>query len=62
MKAHVSWVNELAIKDGALDTFKELMEEMVFGTRAPATVPPGAGSRASSSLLGTEEKKQQTNS
>ena len=137
MKAHVSWVNELAIKEGALETFKELMEEMVSGTRAepgtlayewyispdggtvhvfeiyadseavvahhisegfmmknwagaswtvstqlgasstatrtpqparfstgsaPATVPPGAGSRASSSLLGTEEKKQQTNS
>lgn len=39
MKAHVSWVNELAIKDGALDTFKELMEEMVSGTRAgPGTL------------------------
>jgi quinol monooxygenase YgiN len=39
MKGHVSWVNELPIKDGALDTFKELMEEMVSGTRAePGTL------------------------
>jgi quinol monooxygenase YgiN len=29
---HVSWVIELAVKDGALDTFKDLMEEMVAGT------------------------------
>jgi quinol monooxygenase YgiN len=29
---HVSWVIELAVKDGALGTFKELMEEMVAGT------------------------------
>ena len=27
MKGHVAWVNELTIKDGALETFKELMEE-----------------------------------
>src|SRR5258708_2828158 len=33
MKGHVSWVNELAIKDGALEKFKDLMEEMV-------SVPP----------------------
>jgi quinol monooxygenase YgiN len=32
MEAHVSWVIELAVKDRALDTFKELMEEMVSGT------------------------------
>lgn len=32
MENHVSWVIELAVKDGALDTFKELMEEMVAGT------------------------------
>ena len=32
MKGHVSWVIELAVKDGTLDTFKELMEEMVAGT------------------------------
>src|SRR5467141_2121185 len=39
MKGHVSWVNELAIKDGALETFKELMEEMVSGTSAePGTL------------------------
>ncbi len=34
MERHVSWVIELAVKDGALDAFKELMEEMVSGTRA----------------------------
>src|SRR5260370_41450288 len=33
MKEHVSWVNELAVKDGALETFRELMEEMVSGAR-----------------------------
>ena len=32
MENHVSWVIELAVKDGALDAFKELMEEMVAGT------------------------------
>ena len=32
MEDHVSWVVELAVKDGALDAFKELMEEMVAGT------------------------------
>jgi quinol monooxygenase YgiN len=34
MKEHVSWVNELAVKDGALETFRELMEEMVSGSSA----------------------------
>ena len=33
MEGHVSWVIELAVKDGAFDAFKELMEEMVSGTR-----------------------------
>src|SRR5258708_36066659 len=33
MKGHISWVNELAVKDGALETFRELMEEMVSGAR-----------------------------
>ena len=32
MKDHVSWVNELTIKEGKWDTFKQLMEEMVAGT------------------------------
>jgi len=32
MKEHVSWVIELAVKPGRLDSFKELMEEMVAGT------------------------------
>jgi len=32
MKDHVSWVIELAVKPGRLDSFKELMEEMVAGT------------------------------
>jgi quinol monooxygenase YgiN len=32
MEWQVSWVIELAVKDGQLDTFKELMEEMVDGT------------------------------
>jgi quinol monooxygenase YgiN len=32
MKGHVSWVNELAVKDGALERFRELMEEMVSGS------------------------------
>jgi quinol monooxygenase YgiN len=34
MEGHVSWVIELAVKDGALDRFKELMDEMVSGTSA----------------------------
>src|SRR5260221_6782316 len=39
MKGHISWVNELAVKDGKLETFKELMEEMVSGARTqPATL------------------------
>ena len=33
MNRHVSWVNELAVKDGKLETFRELMEEMVSGAR-----------------------------
>jgi quinol monooxygenase YgiN len=32
VKDHVSWVIELAVKPGQLDSFKELMEEMVAGT------------------------------
>jgi quinol monooxygenase YgiN len=32
MKEHVSWVIELDVKDGQLDSFKALMEEMVAGT------------------------------
>jgi len=32
MTGNVSWVIELAVKDGALGTFKALMEEMVAGT------------------------------
>src|SRR5258708_39144223 len=32
MKGHVSWVNELAVKEGKLETFRELMEEMVSCT------------------------------
>jgi quinol monooxygenase YgiN len=39
MKGHVSWVNELAVKDGALEPFRELMEQMVAGSRAePGTL------------------------
>jgi quinol monooxygenase YgiN len=34
MEGHVSWVIELALKDGRLDPFKELMEEIVAGTSA----------------------------
>ena len=34
MKGHVSWVNELAVKEGKLESFRELMEEMVSGTSA----------------------------
>jgi quinol monooxygenase YgiN len=32
VEGHVSWVVELAVKEGALDRFKALMEEMVAGT------------------------------
>jgi quinol monooxygenase YgiN len=32
MEGHVSWVVELAVKPGELDTFRALMEEMVEGT------------------------------
>jgi quinol monooxygenase YgiN len=32
MDGHVSWVLELAIKPGELDTFKALLEEMIDGT------------------------------
>ena len=32
MQDHVSWVIELAVKDGELGTFTELMHEMVEGT------------------------------
>jgi quinol monooxygenase YgiN len=39
MERHVSWVIELAVKDGALDSFTELMQEMVAGTDAePGTL------------------------
>jgi hypothetical protein len=39
MKGHVSWVNELAVKDGALEPFRELMEQMVTGSSAePGTL------------------------
>jgi quinol monooxygenase YgiN len=40
MTGNVSWVIELAVKDGALDTFKELMDEMVAGT---SEEPPTLG-------------------
>jgi quinol monooxygenase YgiN len=32
MEGHISWVNELTVKEGKLETFRELMEEMVSGT------------------------------
>jgi len=39
MKGQVSWVLETAVKPGALDTFKALMEEMVAGTsKEPRTL------------------------
>ena len=39
MNERVSWVNELAVKDGKLETFRELMEEMVVGARSqPGTL------------------------
>ncbi len=34
MSDHVYWMLELAIKDGQLETFKALMEEMVESTKA----------------------------
>jgi quinol monooxygenase YgiN len=36
MEEHVSWVIELAVKPGKIDAFKELMDEMVAGTRGEA--------------------------
>jgi quinol monooxygenase YgiN len=33
MEEHVSWVIELAVRPGQLESFRELMEEMVAGTR-----------------------------
>lgn len=36
MERHVSWVIELAVKEGQLDAFEELMQEMVEGTSAEA--------------------------
>jgi quinol monooxygenase YgiN len=33
MTERVSWVNELAVKDGKLESFRELMEEMVSGAK-----------------------------
>jgi quinol monooxygenase YgiN len=36
MEEHVSWVIELAVKDGQLDSFKTLMGEMVAGTSSEA--------------------------
>src|SRR5260370_12558243 len=32
MEGHVSWVNQVTLKAGKLETFRELMEEMVSGT------------------------------
>jgi quinol monooxygenase YgiN len=32
MEGHVAWIIELAVKDGQLSTFEELMQEMVEGT------------------------------
>ena len=34
MEDHVAWIIELAVKDGQLGTFEELMREMVEGTNA----------------------------
>jgi quinol monooxygenase YgiN len=34
MEGHVAWIIELAVKDGQLGTFEELMKEMVEGTSA----------------------------
>jgi quinol monooxygenase YgiN len=33
MTERISWVNELAVNDGKLNTFRELTEEMVSGAR-----------------------------
>jgi quinol monooxygenase YgiN len=39
MKGQVSWVNELAVKEGKLETFNQLMEEMVSGaSNEPGTL------------------------
>lgn len=39
MEGQVSWVLELALKDGQLDAFKELKDEMVAGTSSePSTL------------------------
>src|SRR6266481_3298947 len=32
MEGHVSWVNQGTLRAGKLETFRELMEEMVSGT------------------------------
>ncbi len=39
MSDHVYWILEVSIKDGQMDAFKTLMEEMVAATRADE---PGA--------------------
>jgi quinol monooxygenase YgiN len=41
MNERVSWVNELAVKDGKLETFRELMEEIVSGARNQPGNQPG---------------------
>ncbi len=33
MEGHISWVNELTVKEAKLDMFRELMEEMVSGAK-----------------------------
>ena len=39
MKGNISWVNELTVKDGKLETFRELMEEMISDARTqPGTL------------------------
>jgi quinol monooxygenase YgiN len=39
MKNHVAWVIALAVKEGQLETFRELMNEMVDGTsKEPLTL------------------------
>ena len=37
MEEHVSWVLEVVVKPGELDTYKALMEEMVEGTSTEPT-------------------------
>jgi quinol monooxygenase YgiN len=37
VEGQVSWIIELAVKPGELDTFKTLMEEMVAGTNTEPT-------------------------